>query len=154
VKNIVAIDPGPEESAIVEVVRNPFAIASKFCATNMETRHWLNLHAGLGHGFEVVCEEVKSFGMPVGKEVFDTVLAVGRFMQLCEACGVNFHLVGRQEVKLFWCNSPRAKDANVRQALIDHYGKAGTKKNPGATYGISAHLWSALAIAGYWACGR
>jgi hypothetical protein len=21
-------------------------------------------------------------------------------------------------------------------------------------YGVSAHLWSALAIAGYWACGR
>jgi hypothetical protein len=154
VKTIVAIDPGPEESTIVEVAREPFSIASKFTASNREARDWINQHSSLAGGFEVVCEEVKSFGMPVGVEVFNTVLAVGRFMQLCEARGVNFHLVGRQEVKLFWCKSARAKDSNVRQALIDHYGKAGTKKDPGGTYGISSHLWSALAIAGYWACGR
>jgi hypothetical protein len=119
VNNIVAIDPGPEESAIVEVASDPLAITCKFTASNREAREWINLRSGTSDGFDVVCEEVRSFGMPVGKEVFDTVLAVGRFMQLCEACEVAFHLVGRQEVKLFWCNSAPAKDANVRQALID-----------------------------------
>ena len=74
-------------------------------------------------------------------------------MKLCEAYGVNFHLVGRRDVNLFWCNSAWAKDSNVRQALIYHY-EGRDKKNPGATYGVSAHFWSALAIAGYWASGR
>jgi hypothetical protein len=41
----------------------------------------------------------------------------------------------------------KAKDANIRQALIDKIGPQGTKKDPGPTYGISKDVWSALAIA-------
>jgi hypothetical protein len=43
----------------------------------------------------------------------------------------------------------RAKDANIRQALIDKLGAVGTKKAPGPLYGISGHLWAALAVADY-----
>ncbi|MGH7470493.1 MAG: hypothetical protein ACRENP_21315 [Longimicrobiales bacterium] len=45
------------------------------------------------------------------------------------------------------CKNPKAKDQNIRQALIDLLGAPGTKKNPGPTYGISGDAWSALAIA-------
>jgi hypothetical protein len=45
----------------------------------------------------------------------------------------------------------KAKDANIRQALIDIYGgndKAiGNKKTPGPLYGIKGDLWAALAVA-------
>jgi hypothetical protein len=41
----------------------------------------------------------------------------------------------------------RAKDQNIRQALIDRLGPPGTKKNPGPTYGVTSHMWSALAVA-------
>jgi hypothetical protein len=43
----------------------------------------------------------------------------------------------------------RAKDPNVRQALLDKIGPVGTKKNPGPLYGVSGHGWSALAVAVY-----
>jgi hypothetical protein len=61
-------------------------------------------------------------------------------------------MVYRNAVKLHICGTPRAKDPNIRQALIDKYGAPGTKKNPGPTYGVSSHLWSALAIADYAIC--
>ena len=60
-------------------------------------------------------------------------------------------------MKLALCGSARAKDANVRQAIIDRFagvgGKAvavGTKKTPGPLYGISNHKWSALALCLVW----
>ena len=53
-----------------------------------------------------------------------------------------------------FCNSAAAKDTNIRQALIDHYGGSkaeaiGVKAKPGPLYGIKADEWSALAIALY-----
>ena len=100
----------------------------------------------------MVIEGVASYGMAVGMSVFDTVEWIGRFR---EAFGFDFtHKVYRKDVKLFLCGSPRAKDANIRQRIIDIFpatggGKRpqiGTKKEPGPLYGMSKHAWSALAV--------
>jgi hypothetical protein len=91
-------------------------------------------------------EMIASYGLPVGREVFETCLWIGRFMERLDK---PTRLIYRKDVKLHLCNSPRAKDGNVRQALVDKYGKPGTKKNPGKLYGISGHLWAALAVADY-----
>lgn len=98
----------------------------------------------------VVIEGIESFGMAVGKEVFETVFWSGRF---AEKAGV-FHRVFRKQVKLHLCGSMKAKDPNIRQALIDRFGgvegkaKAiGKKAEPGPLYGIKSHIWSALAVA-------
>ena len=40
----------------------------------------------------------------------------------------------------------RAKDSNIRQALIDRFGVVGTKKNPGWFYGVSKDVWAAIAV--------
>ncbi len=94
-------------------------------------------------------EMIASYGMPVGREVFETVLWIGRFMQAKEPD--RHALVYRREVKAHLCNSQRAKDSNIRQALIDKFGgteKAiGKKAKPGPLHGIKADIWSALAIA-------
>ena len=55
----------------------------------------------------------------------------------------------RKDIKIHLCGTMKAKDANIRQALIDKHGKVGTAKNKGPLYGISSHLWSALAVADY-----
>jgi hypothetical protein len=90
-----------------------------------------------------VIEKIACMGMAVGEDVFETVFWSGRF---CQASW-SFDRVTRAEAKMHLCGSMRAKDANIRQALIDKLGPQGTKKNPGPTYGISKHLWSALAVA-------
>lgn len=92
----------------------------------------------------MVIEQMACYGMAVGKEVFDTVFWSGRFAQAYGGCHL---LKPRGEVKMHLCHSMRAKDANIRQALIDRFGPVGTKNNPGVLYGIKSHLWSALALA-------
>lgn len=45
------------------------------------------------------------------------------------------------------CGVTNTTDKFIRMALIDRYGEPGTKKAPGPLFGISGHLWSALAVA-------
>lgn len=98
-------------------------------------------------------EMVASYGMRVGAEVFETVYWIGRFVQAW--CPQATTRVYRREVKMHLCGCNNAKDANVRQALIDRFGPGkataiGTKKSPGPLYGVSKDCWSALAIAVTW----
>jgi hypothetical protein len=93
-------------------------------------------------------EMVASYGMAVGAEVFATCVWTGRFIEAWSRLAGTTHAeVFRKDVKLFLCNSLRAKDANIRQALIDRIGKPGTKRDKGPTYGVSGDVWSALAVA-------
>jgi hypothetical protein len=64
-------------------------------------------------------------------------------------------LIYRRDVKLRLCGTVKAKDANVRQALIDMFPKTGggkipqigTKAQPGPLYGVASHAWAAVAVA-------
>jgi len=97
-------------------------------------------------------EMIASYGMAVGCEVFETCVWVGRFLQ---AHGRDVRLVYRKDVKMHLCHSMRAKDGNIRQAIIDLFpatggGKVpqiGTKAKPGPLYGVSSHAWPALGVA-------
>lgn len=147
---IVAIDPGPEKSAYLlwdSAIRKPTAMSEQ-CENN-ELREILRFGKGIGKPDAVACEMVAHYGsgMPVGKEIFETCVWVGRFTECALSAGSHFHVVYRQAVKMFLCRSMRAKDKNIRQALIDLLGPQGRKKDPGPTYGISGHLWAALAVA-------
>lgn len=96
----------------------------------------------------VVIEKIESYGMAVGAEVFDTVWWTGRFTEA--AAPLPVYRMPRRTVKLALCGSPRAKDSNVRQALLDRFGgraATGTKAKPGPLYGIHGDLWAALAVA-------
>ena len=101
---------------------------------------------------EMAIEMIASYGMAVGESTFETVLWIGRFMEKFgfDCCTKIY----RKDVKLFLCNSMRAKDTNIRQAILDIFpdtggGKTpqiGTKKEPGPLYGVSSHSMSALAV--------
>jgi hypothetical protein len=96
-------------------------------------------------------EMVASYGMPVGREVFDTCVWIGRFAERWGTEG-DVRMVYRSDVKLHLTNSRRSKDPNVRQALLDKFGPGkelavGKKASPGPLYGLTGDCWSALGVA-------
>lgn len=102
-----------------------------------------------------VIEMVASYGMPVGAEVFETVLWIGRFVERLSAATLTAELVKRHPVKLHHCHSAKANDANIRQALVDRFAAGqsnhgkGTKAAPGWFYGFHTDVWQAFALAVY-----
>lgn len=142
---VLAIDPGNEASAwCVLVDGKPFESGKDLNeVVRRKLREWRK------EGWLLAVEMIASYGMPVGREVFDTCVWIGRFV---EAWGADHVLVYRKDVKLFHCSSTRATDANIRAALIDRFGPGkdkavGTKKAPGPLYGFKGDEWSALAVA-------
>ena len=78
----------------------------------------------------LVIEMIASYGMPVGKEIFETCVWIGRFKELAIIKNKKVDYIYRKEEKINLCQSMKAKDSNIRQALIDRFGVVGTKKNP------------------------
>lgn len=150
--NILAIDPGTDESGYAALCAGELAASGVM--PNAEMLAYLGRHHWHVNGYALAIEMVASYGMPVGHEVFETVRWVGRMQQAWHSPDA-VHLIYRRDVKLHLCNSAKAKDANVRQAILDLYPRTGggktpqvgTKGQPGPLYGVSSHAWSALAIA-------
>jgi len=143
---MIAIDPGPEQSAWVRY--RDGEILEMDIEPNEHVRSWLP-HAW---GEELAIEMVASYGMAVGKDVFETVYWIGRFDEAHnEGAAARVY---RKDVKMHLCGNTKAKDSNIRQALIDRFGglggkeaAVGKKANPGPLYGVRSHLWAALAVA-------
>lgn len=93
---------------------------------------------------KIVIEMIASYGMAVGASVFDTCVWIGRFIQARTCC--DFEYIYRKEEKMNLCYSMKAKDSNIRQALIDRFGDVGTKSNQGFFYGFKKDIWSAFAV--------
>ena len=136
---ILAIDPGCESSAYVLIdedygIRSFDKLDNKVLLTIIKQQYEAT----------IVIEMISSYGMPVGKEVFDTCVWIGRFMQ---ASNCPVALIYRKDVKLHLCNSTKAKDSNIIQALKDRFGDKGTAKAKGYFYGFKADIWQAHALA-------
>jgi hypothetical protein len=140
---ILAIDPGTTESA---AIRWNGQVLGKAITPNAALLEWLRQ---TDRPDVLAVEMIQSFGMPVGSEVFETCLMIGRIQEIAHQRQIECRLIYRMAVKQHHCHTAQAKDANIRQALIDKYGPPGTKKKQGLTYGVASHLWSALAIATY-----
>lgn len=93
---------------------------------------------------KIVLEMVASYGMPVGSSIFETCVWIGRFIQ-ARKCP-DYEYIYRREEKMNLCNSMKAKDSNIRQALIDRFGEVGTKNKQGFFYGFKKDIWSAFAV--------
>ena len=149
---ILAIDPGNEKSAyvVLEDDLRPGEFGKVSCAhvRDIVIPTLVDLYPGITLAIEMVA----SYGMPVGREVFETCFWAGMFWQA--AAVSEKRLIYRMDEKLNLCHDSRAKDANIRQALIDRFasgtpnGGKGTKKEPGWFYGFSADVWQAYAVGG------
>lgn len=143
---VLGVDPGPEQSGFVLWDGGKILMSS--IESNSSMADWI-LHCRKVETTEaIVIEMVASFGMAVGASVFETCVWVGRFMQIGDDLDYRIiRRVNRMQVKMHFCHSARAKDSNIRAALVDRFGEKGTKHAPGLTYGLKAHLWSAFALA-------
>ena len=154
---ILAIDPGPIESAYV--VWDGTKIERFAKAENALVLDEISLCGKFKELIApqvLVIEQVKSYGMTVGASVFETVFWSGRFTMACEYNEFSFltwDRIPRMDVKMHLCHSSRAKDSNIIQALVDRFapneknrGK-GTKSAPGFFYGFKSDIWQAFALA-------
>jgi hypothetical protein len=144
---ILAIDPGTTESGWVHLEGGRVIESGVLANADMlvRVRRW---------GAPLAIEMIASYGMAVGREVFETCVWIGRFQQAyCAPHTV--HFVCRRDVKLHLCGSPQATDANIRRALLDLFPRTGggktpqvgIKSQPGPLYGVASHAWAALAVA-------
>lgn len=145
---IIAIDPGTSDSAIclLDSQHTPRA----YLLDNTAMMGYLNQLAM--EGYPLYIEMVASYGMAVGRSVFETCVWIGRFAQVWHAYKLPVRYIYRKDIKMALCGQTRAKDANIRQAIMDLYGSEkgiaiGNKAQPGPLYGFKKDMWAALAVA-------
>ncbi|WP_337545990.1 hypothetical protein [Holdemanella biformis] len=151
---ILGIDPANEYSAFVVVENDLSAVVDKGKISNLELQDKISNWKAENYPIDYVAiEGIQSFGMPVGQTTFETCYFIGRLLQQFESLGIYPSLVYRSEEKMALCHSMKAKDSNIRQALVDRFAKdtpnkgKGTKKEPGFFYGFKSDIYSALAVA-------
>lgn len=147
---IIAIDPGNVQSGYCVIDQKTLRPLEFGKIDNEELLKKLESAAEQGWRWGVI-EMVASYGMSVGRDVFDTTVWIGRFYQvLSDQCPVR--MLCRIEEKKHICHDSRANDTAIRRALIDRFaahdlknGK-GTKKKPDFFYGFKADVWAAYAL--------
>jgi len=145
---LLSIDPGTTQTGWV--VMNRKCIVKHGVTENDEFIRMLKNE--LKPCSHMAYEMIASYGMAVGAEVFATCVWIGRFVEAFDPG--RSEPVFRKDVKMHLCGSPRAKDGNIRQAIIDMYesiggGKVaqiGTKNQPGPLYGVNSHIWPAIGV--------
>lgn len=156
-RRILAIDPGPIESGYFDGrplnKRKPFVTCAK-----LDNITILNAIKGWKRYPEeirprVVIEEFVSYGRRIGASSIQTIRWIGRFEQVCcDYLQTKPVLVPRRHIAQWLCDSHKAKDADIRQRLIDIFGGGrdvaiGRKAQPGPLYGVKKDAWLALALA-------
>lgn len=149
---VLSIDPGTFDSAYTEIdveTRRPLAVGK---VPNQELADLLASPRFMGVD-HVVIEMVASYGMPVGEEVFETVVWIGRYEQMArDWLGAAVSRRKRIDVKSHHCHAGNATDANITQALVDRFAMGlpnrgkGTKAEPGWFFGFAKDIWQAYAL--------
>ena len=151
---LLAIDPGPEESAYALIHPKTFRpvefdkVSNDVLERKMDTFFQTRAFAA------VVIEMVGHYGtgMPAGAEVFETCVEIGKLIEISQSCFIKTFTMRRPYVKSRICGVPNARDSNVIQALVDRFapntpnkGK-GRKTEPGFFFGFKADVWQAYAL--------
>lgn len=147
---ILAVDPGNIESAYVIVENDLSKVIEKGKIDNIDLLDlllfWQEKYEWKIDYFAI--EGIQSYGMAVGKSVFETCYFIGRLIEAGKRdLEIKHTMIYRMEEKMCLCHSTKAKDSNIRQALIDRFGEVGTKKNPGYFFGFKSDIWSAMSVA-------
>jgi hypothetical protein len=175
---ILAIDPGTNKSGWCLLMPDGKVLAFGWSDNHALAKMIYEEHTAgtINSDTHVLIEDISNYGMPVGRDTFETVKWMGRFDTIV---GSRHQYITRPTIKAALCNDVKAKDANVRQAVIDWYGGealaiggkkclnckgkgwtgrdhdacefchcagCGMETHKGQLYGVSSHVWSALAL--------
>ena len=152
---ILAIDPGSSESGFVLLGKDLEVIdLGKVKNEELISKiiRYFEDCKDLDYKINCAIEMIASYGMSVGQTVFETCIWVGRFTEICNSYGVEVKYIYRKDEKINLCNSMKAKDSNIIQALIDRFAPTtpnkgkGSKKVPGWFYGFKKDIWQAYAV--------
>lgn len=137
---LLALDPGTAQSAwvlwngwrILDFGLEPNEVVLKRFEEGFPATHF-------------TYEMFASFGMAAGKSIFETCVWIGQFRHAWGTKNPVDKLYRKTiAAKLV---SPRARDSQIRAAVIALVGPPGKKKFQGPTYGFRKDLWQALAVA-------
>ena len=142
----IGIDPGPTTSGVVTY--DPASSSVLSAEKEMSNEALIEMLRSLAiDGKHIALERIEAMYAHVGKETVNTIMFCGQIREAIESREGKLTMLSPQGVKKIVCGTASAKDPAVRQALLDQLGPPGTKKNRGATYGVSSHAWRALAVA-------
>ena len=153
---IMAIDPGNRDSAFVWMDEENMCPMRFFKLPNDDVLDEIGHFETHFKNGTVVIERISSYGMAVGRDVFETAEWYGKFLREAERERLKTVFLYRRDVKITICGTPAAKDSNIRRALIDRFAEhdlksgKGTKKNRYLFYGFFADIWQAYALGVAW----
>jgi hypothetical protein len=116
---VLGIDPGPTESAYCYITLEQAVNAANKTGNEGLIEMVRSSAPSTGH---VAIESIQSYGMLVGREVFDTCFMIGRLIQVCKDHGIPFTLYPRPEYTRRICGVGKINDAVLRQALLLRFG--------------------------------
>jgi hypothetical protein len=142
---IMAIDPGTLHSAWIKFVRGNIA------SYGFDENWTVKAKVASYDGEMILCEDIEPrSGILLGDSTIQTIRWTGRFEEAARH-GAPFEYLKTSHVREEITGKRSAKDPVVRHALLELYGgkvaAIGKKAAPGPLYGISGHVWSALAVA-------
>ena len=141
---LLAIDTGTLYSAYVIVETSTYKIEESGKVPNEKM---LDIVRN-GYYDASVVEMFSSYGARVGKEVFESVVMIGRVMEASYPREPKMARIPRRIVKEHICGrGSGVKDADVIRCLKDRFGDKGTKANPGFFYNIKNDEWQSCALA-------
>jgi hypothetical protein len=120
---IIGIDPGSTETAYCKI-DNQYRILDAQKLPNEEVAKMLKRCTS---NHRVAIESIQSYGMPVGKEIFETCFWIGEYIRICKDMCLRYSLIPRPEYIRRICGTGKINDAILRQALLLRFG--GDKKN-------------------------
>jgi hypothetical protein len=143
-KCILGLDPGSALSSFV--VWDGEVVLQRGEMKNEDLRNLILSHSIIADECGI---ETMVYGKRFGREIADTMLWAGRFAECwAQTVGTEPAFLPRPKVRKYFCPIG-GNDAMVRKAIIDAYGKPGSRNKQGPLYGVTRHLWQALAVAIY-----
>ena len=131
---IIAYDPGNEQTGWVVTLEDNSKLVYKNKDLNTICLEKTKEFSEKYNIIKVGCEYPSSYGLQTNQTLLDTCTFCGILGYYFREKNIPFELIFRKTIKMFLCNSVRAKDAEVNTRVREYVGEDNTIKNPNPYY--------------------